>query len=138
MKKIPLILGLSCMVTAVHAQEIRDAKNNVAAYIDTHATSLLDKNRSTICIFKQDGRIVDVKANTLGFIVGEREIQNKEHKAVGYLTEKGTLEDANHKTISTISMTGSGPVMDKNNTVIGSINRVEPMWAAAYYLLLKS
>lgn len=137
MKKILFLLGFSCSIAGtLSAQEIRDAKNNVVNYIDIHATSLLNKERETVAVFHQDGRIVDTKANTLGFIVHEHEIQDKNRNKVGFISGNGLITDANNQTVALLSMTGTGPVMDGHNKVIGFIDRVEPMWAAAYYLLL--
>lgn len=137
MKKVLFLLAVSCVAGNLQAQEIRDAKNNVVNYIDIHATSLLNKDKETVCIFRQDGRIVDTKSNTLGFIVGGHEIQDKNHKVLGHITGNGLMEDANNKPVGTVNINGTGPVMDKNNNVIGFTDKVEPMWAAAYYLLLK-
>ncbi len=137
MKSILFVLGFSCIAGAVKAQEIRDAKNNVKAYIDIHATSLLDKEKNTLCTFQQDGRIVDTKYNTLGFIIGGYELQDKEHKTIGFITREGVVQDSKHVPMGRINAGGTGTVMDKNNTVIGYTNKVEPTWAAAYFYVLK-
>ena len=136
MKKVLFLLGFSIAAGTLSAQEIRDAKNNVVNYIDIHSTSLLNKDKETVAIFRQDGRIVDPKSNTLGYIVHEHEIQDKNHKKVGEITGNGLMLDANNQTVGLLSYTGTGPVTDGHNKVIGFIDRVEPMWAAAYYLLL--
>jgi hypothetical protein len=137
MKSILFILGFGLIASVAGAQEIRDAKNNIVAYIDPQATSLLDKEKNTLCTFQQDGRIVDTKANTLGFIVNEYELQDKNHKTVGFITRDGMVQNSQHAAMGRINVSGSGPVTDNNSAVIGYINRVEPMWAAAYFYVLK-
>lgn len=136
MKKVLFLLGFSIAAGTLSAQEIRDAKNNVVSYIDIHATSLLNKEKQTVAVFRQDGRIVDPKSNTLGYIVDGHEIQDKNHKKLGSISGNGLITDANNQTVGLLSYTGTGPVTDGHNKVIGFIDRVEPMWAAAYYLLL--
>lgn len=136
MKKALFLLALAALGYGADAQEIRDAKNNVQHYIDIHTTSLLNKERQTVAIFRQDGRIVDTKSNTLGYIAEGHVIQDKNRKPVGTFSGNGQLEDANNNVVGYMSMTGSGPVMDAHHKVIGNTDRVEPMWAAAYYLLL--
>ena len=136
MKKVLFLLGFSITAGTLSAQEIRDAKNNVVSYIDIHATSLLNKEKETVAIFKQDGRIVDTKSNTLGYIVDGYEIQDKNHKKMGVITGNGLLQDAAGNAVGLVNMSGTGPVADGHNKVTGFIDRVEPMWAAAYYLLL--
>jgi len=136
MKKILFLLGFSIAAGTLSAQEIRDAKNNVVNYIDIQATSLLNKEKQTVAIFRQDGRIVDTKSNTLGFIVQGHEIQDKNRKKVGFISGNGLMTDANNQVVGTVNINGTGPVMDGHNKVIGFTDHVEPMWAAAYYLLL--
>ena len=136
MKKVLFLLGFSVIAGTLSAQEIRDAKNNVVNYIDIHATSLLNKDKETVAIFRQDGRIVDTKSNTLGYIVDGHEIQDKNHKKLGIITGNGLLQAADGTAVGLVNMNGTGPVTDGHNKVIGFIDRVEPMWAAAYYLLL--
>ena len=137
MKKVLFLLGFGCcMAGTLSAQEIRDAKNNVVNYIDIHATSLLNKEKETVAIFRQDGRIVDTKSNTLGYIVEGHEIQDKNHKKLGLITGNGLLQDAAGNAVGLVNMSGTGPVTDGHNKIIGFTDRVEPMWAAAYYLLL--
>lgn len=136
MKKALFLLGFSIAAGTLSAQEIRDAKNNVVNYIDIQSTSLLNKEKQTVAIFRQDGRIVDSKSNTLGYIYDGHEIQDKNRKKVGFISGNGLLTGANNEVVGTVNMDGTGPVMDAHNKVIGFIDRVEPMWAAAYYLLL--
>jgi len=133
MKNLLLIIGFTCIAGAASAQEVLDAKHNVVAYI-TRAT-IMDKNHTVLYTFNGDGRIVDPQANTVGFLLNNTEMQNKDHVTVGYITFEGQVQDRNHQSIGSINY-ATGPII-KNGNVIATMTNVEPMWAAAYFFLLK-
>lgn len=136
MKKLLLIPILFLSTIAVKAQNIQDANQNIVAYI-TKQGVLQDKDKKTICTFRHDGKIVDAQSNAVGYIINEYELQDKNHKTVGYILRNGTLEDSQHKVIAHINISGSGPITDNDNKTIAYIDTIEPMWAAAYMLILK-
>lgn len=137
MKTILLAATLSIFALGADAQqEVRDANHNVKGYINKDG-SVQDKDHHTLCNFKQGGQILGVHGNTLGYIVNEYELQDKDHKTKGFIQQTGVVEDDKHKKIAKISTSGSGPVVDANDAVLGYIDSAEPMWAAAYFFLLK-
>jgi len=131
---IPVVI-LSSVVAK--AQSVQDANKNTIAYITTNG-ELQDKDKKTVCTFRQDGKIVDTRANTVGYIVNEYELQDKARKTIAYILRDGTVEDSNHKVIAHISTSGSGPITDNANKTIAYIDTIEPMWAAAYLFVLKN
>jgi hypothetical protein len=135
MRKILVILGLSCATLSATAQEIHDANHNLVGFMNKDG-SLVDQNKNPIFTFSQDGTIRDAKSKIAGFIVREYELQDKSHKLVAYITREGNIENPEHKRIGHINSSGRGPVTGANNEAIGYINKVEPMWAASYFFLL--
>lgn len=136
MKKFLIIPVIILSSVTAKAQTVQDANKNTIAYI-TKNGELQDKDKKTVCTFRQDGKIVDTRANTIGYIIDEHELQDKARKTVGYILRDGTVEDTNHKVIAHISNSGSGPVTDNANKTIIYIDEIEPMWVAAYLLVVK-
>lgn len=136
MKKFLFILGFSCMAGAAGAQQVYDANHVLKGYI-TKQGVVQDKNGVALCSFMMDGRIVDPKANTLGFLVNEYEMQDKNHKTVGFFKPDGTIEDSKHVVMAHMPHGGSGPITNAQNATIGHIEVIEPVRAAAYFFILK-
>ena len=137
MKTTLLAATLSLFAFAAQAQlEISDANHNLKGYFRKDGT-VLDKNQKTLCQFHQGGRITDAQSNVLGYIVNEYEIQDKNHKTQAYIFPDGKVENAKHELIGRIRKDGNGPVVDASDKVIGYITTIEPMWAAAYFFMLK-
>lgn len=137
MKKILFILGISAgLATAANAQEIQDAKRNTKAYVDPSNHTLMDKNKKLLCTFEEDGKILDTKSRIIGYIDGGHELRDKNKNLVGYIMLDGTIQKADRSLMGKVSSTGSGPVLDNMNNVVGHVRNIEPMWAAAYFFLL--
>ena len=137
MKTILLVTTLSIFAFSASAQqEVWDADHNLKGYINKDG-SVQDKNKKTLCSFTQNGQIVGAKGNTLGYIINDYELQDKDHKTKGYIQRTGIVENENHQMIARISRDGKGAVMDANNKIVGFLDSTEPMWAAAYFFLLK-
>lgn len=133
MKNILFIIGLTFLASFTQAQEVKDVKRNTIAYI-TRST-IQNSEKQTLCVFQPDGRIVDGKANTIGYLVNNAELQDKDRKTVAYIQFDGTVQDANKQKIGSI-MYATGPVIS-NGTVIATMENVEPTWAAAYFFLFR-
>lgn len=144
MKKFFVAIAFSAIASIAGAQQsleavrnqVHDANHNIKGYINRDG-SVQDQNKRTLCSFQQNGTIVDAKANPIGYIINETELQDKNHKTVAYITREGNIENEKHERIGHIDNSGSGPVTDHRNTTIGYITKIEPMWAAAYFFLLK-
>jgi len=135
MKKLLIIFVLSLLTWKLEAQEVKDVKGNVIAYIARSVIS--DKNRNVICTFRDGGRIVDAQANTIGFLdesTGRFRLLDKDRVLVASMLIDGTVLDANEQRIGSIMRT-TGPVI-KNGNVIATLDTVEPMWAVCYFFLL--
>lgn len=139
MKKFMFILGFSFLAgTALHAQEIKDANHQTKAYIKFEDNAqLLDKNKNLLCSFTQDGKILSPDLRVIGYIMNEYELMDKDRKTVGFILPDGTVQKADHSSLGHIAKNGYGAVVDNMNHTIGYIERIEPMWAAAYFFLLK-
>lgn len=136
MKKLIVISGLILLSWNTNAQEVKDVKGNVIAYI-TNAT-ISDKNKDVMFTFNPDGRIVDRHANTVGFLKGTNEgfeVQDKNRQVAVLMQYDGVVLDAAKQKVGSILRT-TGPVI-KNGNVIATIDVVEPMWAVCYFFLLK-
>ncbi len=137
MKTILLVAALSIAGMTAHAQdEVWDASHNLKGYITKDGT-IQDEHRNTLVQFHQSGQMTDVHSNTVGYIINDYELQDASHTTVGYILNNGNVEDEHHQLIGKINPEGTGPVKDQHSNVIGYIASTEPMWAAAYFFLLR-
>ncbi len=148
MKKLLLITGICCGMSHAFAQapqdlqrSYQDAHHNVIGYL--RDGSIIDKDNKFIGQFKPENKaytVIGSNHKTIGYIVGGQEVQDANRKTVGYIKSDRTdystrVEDANHNLLGTIK--ADGTVENSSHTVIGYEVKSEPMWAGAYYFLLK-
>jgi hypothetical protein len=148
MKKILLFMGFCCTVSLVNNAQAQEATRG---FQDSHHNSLgtirngsiYDKDNNLKGQFLNEDHAFTIKngqQQTIGYIVRGQEFQDANHKAIGYAKVNGTdyivtIENAAHTTIGYIKP--GGIVENSSHNVIGYDVQTEPLWGAAYFLLLK-
>ena len=147
MKKLLLILGFCSSVNTLIAQgqentpAFQDSRHNLIGYV--HAGSIVDQNNKFLGQFKYENQeisILDSHHKTIGYIVKGTEIQDANHNTTGYVSFDKTdysaiVKNAQNATVGLIK--SDGTVENASHSVVGYAVKTEPMWAAAYYFLLK-
>jgi hypothetical protein len=122
-------------------RSLQDSHHNVIGYF--RDGSIIDKDNNFLGLFTNENnafKFVDRNHKTIGYSVGNEEIQDANRKTAGYVeisraNNVTTVKNAQKAVVGYIKEDGT--VEDANHNVIGYEVKIEPVWAAVYYFLLK-
>jgi 5-fold beta-flower domain-containing protein len=144
MKKLLLIFGFCCSVNLLSAQQVMPGfQDNHHNQIGTIQQGMLfDQNHNFLGQFKSENTrwdIIDHNHKTVGYIVGDKEIQDLGNNTIAYLvpgTDYSTIvQNAQHTVIGNIKRDGT--VESSTGGILGYAVSAEHMWAAAYFFSFK-
>jgi predicted aconitase with swiveling domain len=125
-------------------QSVQDKHHTVLAYIKGGV--IISPANTVLGNFKPDAAgvttISDKNHKVLGYMIQGKEIQNADHKTIGYIKPDGqglqsvTIVDAQQKTIGHIDG-ATGAVTNNMHDLIGYEINTEMMWAAPYFFFFK-